>query len=139
MINKLISFIIGIVLALSSQNILALCIAQEGDPYELAHSVYLAEIVAPDPVEKSNFTSSAQIKVIKIYKSDNMELTKQFHKLTSSSRYGRPEGFITGDQYLLYDQPSIHRCNYINRKIVSPDALRLFEKQHQPIWVYSGD
>ncbi len=134
MINKLLTLFVGAVLALGSQSALAICIAQVGDPYELAHSVYLAEVLAVNPVEKNSFASSAQIKVTKIYKSDIIEDVKRFQTLTSSSKYGQPEAFIAGNLYLLYDYPDIHPCNYINQKIVTPDALKLFEKQHKPIW-----
>ncbi len=118
----------------------ALCIAQEGDPYELAHSVYLAEVLAAHPIEKNSFTSSAQIKVVKIYKSDNIDTVKQYQTLTSTTRYGAPKAFIVGSQHILYGRPEIHRCNsYMHIINISSDALRLFEKQHQPIWIVSDN
>ena len=78
-------------------------------------------------------STSAQIKVIKIYKAKDIEAVKQINKLTAFDKYS-PILFTVGEQYLLYNEPAIGPCSKFDNEKIRPDTVLLFEKQHQPIW-----
>ncbi len=115
----------------------AFCLGPVPNPFEQAQDVYLAEVVAVHPTKENNSATSAQIKVIRVYKSHNIETVKQLNTLSAyRGRWGFvPEPFALGAQYLLYDHPTITACQQFNNGIVSPDKIKLFEKEHAPIWV----
>ena len=124
------------VLLLSLQNTWAFCLGPYEDSFGQAQDVYLAEVLAVNPNKEATHATSAQIKVIRIYKSKNIGELKQLDTLFSSSKWwGHTERFMPGTQYLLYDHPRISSCQQFDNGMVSPDKIKLFEKEHAPIWI----
>ncbi len=109
------------------------CASPYENPFDEAQDVYLAEVVAIQSTKQNFHTTSAQIKVLKIYKTKNIESVKNLNNLSSISRWGA-EQFEKGGLYLLHNEPVWHQCNIFGNKQVSQDEIRLFEQQHKPVW-----
>ena len=120
---------------LTIQTAWADCILPYENPFDQAQNVYLVEVVTVQKPEKNNHGTSAQVRVLKIYKAKDIELVKQLNVLSSYQRWGQPEQFERRKQYLLYDNPVLSSCNVFGNKQVSQDEIQLFEQQHKPVWV----
>ncbi len=86
--NKI--FSVGfIVWVCAMQTANAFCLGPVQNPFEQAQDVYLAEVVAVDLAKENNGATSAQIRVLRVYKSQNIETVKQLNTLSSfSGRWG---------------------------------------------------
>ena len=105
------------------------------NPFDKAQDIYLArvEAVIPTTVGKLKNSTAAQIKVVKIYKTNDVERVKQINTLSAFDK-NSPILFTVGDQYLLYNEPAIAPCQTFDNKKINSDAIRLFEQQHSPVW-----
>ncbi len=123
--------ILGIFLGwfLMLQSVWADCALPPENPFDEARDIYLFEIVAINP---SNLREDIKIKILKVYKSEDIEAIKSLSHIGFSMR--QPI-YKQGTRYLIFDSFSNVNCDFTGSRPVSDDIIRLFEQQHQPIWI----
>ncbi len=117
-----------------AQSVWADCARPPENPFDEARDIYLVEVVAMNAFDVTFVGGYIKIKVLKVYKSENIEAIKHLNQIGYSIRQPVYE---QGTRYLIFDSFSNVNCDDTGSRPVSDDMIRMFEKQHKPIWVDS--
>ncbi len=121
-------------LLLLSPSIMAECAPPPENPFEYAESVFLAQVIKDNPDQRGIFKAEGQIKVLKIYKAEDIEQVKQFSSMTYYDLNEPANPLKERANFLFYDYPNIGYCTYGSR-MVDKTFMFTFEKYHTPIWI----
>ncbi len=125
-------------LFLFGQQVFALsCVPPPKDPFAQAQVVFLAQVTKSSKASSIKKASiSAPMTIIKIYKG-KIEDIGDNENIHSDDWLGNPRPLKKGALFLLFDHANIGDCTFTNG-LIDPEQLKIFEKEHPPIWVRSG-